>query len=102
MDYFYDNYKNNDYIIIPKVYKHSKNIIIMEYIEGEQISNLDVYERSKYIMLSLLFCNNNKFILNCNHGDMHFNNFKKYDFNKLVIYDFGYCFKIHDKKLVHI
>ena len=40
------------YIIIPKVYKHSKNIIIMEYIEGEQISNLDVYERSKYIMLS--------------------------------------------------
>ena len=44
MKLFYDKYKDNDRIIIPKVFKSSKNIIIMEYIPGEQINELNSYE----------------------------------------------------------
>ena len=102
MRFFYDNYKDNDHIIIPKVYKSSENIIIMEYIEGEKIIDLNSYERSKYLMLSILFCNNNKFLLNYNHGDMHFGNFKKHSYNKLVVYDYGFCFRVLNKKIINI
>jgi predicted unusual protein kinase regulating ubiquinone biosynthesis (AarF/ABC1/UbiB family) len=60
MKLFIDYYKDNDRIIIPEVYEYSRNIIIMDFIEGEIITNLSIYEKSKYIILSLLFCNNNK------------------------------------------
>ena len=102
MKQFYENYKNNNHIIIPQVYKWSKNIIIMDFIEGKIITELSIYERSKYITLSLLFFNNNRKILNLNHGDLHLGNFKKYKDNKIVIYDFGFCFSIDDSKIVEI
>ena len=102
MKQFYENYKNNNHIIIPQVYQWSKNIIIMDFIEGEIITELSIYERSKYITLSLLFFNNNRKILNLNHGDLHLGNFKKYKDNKIVIYDFGFCFSIDDSKIVEI
>ena len=102
MKQFYENYKNNNHIIIPQVYQWSKNIIIMDFIEGKIITELSIYERSKYITLSLLFFNNNRKILNLNHGDLHLGNFKKYKDNKIVIYDFGFCFSIDDSKIVEI
>ena len=102
MKFFYENYKNNERILIPKLFKSSKNIIIMEYIHGEQIRDLSSYESGKYINFALLFNNNNKYLLNYNHGDMHLGNFKKHEHNKLVIYDFGACFSIKDKELVDI
>ena len=102
MKQFYEYYKDNNNIIIPQVYKWSKNIIIMDFIEGKIITELSIYERSKYITLSLLFFNNNRKILNLNHGDLHLGNFKKYKDNKIVIYDFGFCFSIDDSKIVEI
>ena len=50
---FYEYYKKNDRFIIPKLLKNSQNIIIMEYLEGETITELNNYEISKYISLSL-------------------------------------------------
>ena len=108
MKIFDIHYKDNDRIVIPELYKFTKNIIIMEYIEGENIENLDSYERNKYLTFFFLFCNNNKSVINFNHGDMHFGNFKKSKKNignnkdKLIVYDFGYCFDIKDNKIVDV
>lgn len=96
---FYEYYKDNDKIIIPKINEYSENIIVMDYYEGENISLLEDYNKIKYMILLVLFCNNNKHILNFNHGDLHFGNFKKLK-DKLIVYDFGYCFTISDKMLI--
>ena len=102
MKIFQNHYKDNNRIIIPKLYDFSQNIIIMEYIEGENIETLTKYERVKYLTFIFIFCNNNKKILNFNHGDMHFGNFKKLDGEKVVIYDFGYCFELSDINISNI
>ena len=100
--YFYNNYKDNKYIIIPKLIKTSRDIIIMEHIEGKCIDKLEMseYRKSKIIFLLYLFIRNNMLIINNNHGDLHKFNWKVSDevynnLNKIIIYDFGYCF-IHD------
>ena len=95
---FYDLYKDIENIVIPKMLNNTSNILIMEYIDGESIDNLTEYEKSKYAMLVTLFINNNK-LLNMNHGDLHCGNWKKHSLNKIVIYDFGFCFSIDDNKL---
>lgn len=102
MKKFYDLYKENSYIIIPEVYNYTNDIIIMEYVEGVRVDTLSSYERNRYLTLFFIFCNNNKLINNFNHGDCHLGNFKKYDKDKIVIYDFGYCFSVEDKKIVKI
>ena len=73
----------------------------MEYITGDSVSKLNLYSRSKTMLLFTLFCNNNKYIENFNHGDMHFGNFKNNN-NKLVVYDFGFCFQVKDDMIVEI
>lgn len=98
---FHNLYDNNKSLIIPKLYEYSKNIILMEYIEGKSIDELDIYEKNKLMTIFILFCNNNKLLLNFNHGDMHIGNFKKHK-NSLVIYDFGCCFVSDDKNLPEI
>lgn len=98
---FYEYYKDNYKIIIPNIYEHSENIIVMDYYDGENISLLEEYNKIKYMILIVLFCNNNKLVLNFNHGDLHFGNFKKNE-DKLVVYDFGYCFTINEKMLIEI
>ena len=97
-------YKNNKYIIIPKLYKISNNIIIMDYIEGEILDNINIseYEKSKIIFLLYLFVRNNLIIHNNNHSDLHkynwkiINNSKENNLYKIVVYDFGYCFKLNN------
>ena len=97
---FYHNYKPNDYILIPKLHKISNDIIIMEYIEGTCIDYMDIssYEKYKIINLLHLFMRNNMAIINNNHGDLHKYNWKVSNDKiknvyKIIIYDFGYCFK---------
>ena len=106
---FYNKYLDNDYIIIPKLIKVSNDIIIMEYIDGDCLDNLDIseYKKSKIIYLLYLFVRNNILILNNNHGDLHkFNwkvsNDKINNLNKIIIYDFGYCFKLNDEEYSNI
>ena len=97
---FYHNYKDNEYIIIPELIRASNDIIIMEYVEGKCIEDTDMneYDKSKVIFLLYLFIRNNMLILNNIHGDLHKYNWKVSDsklknVHKIIIYDFGYCFK---------
>jgi predicted unusual protein kinase regulating ubiquinone biosynthesis (AarF/ABC1/UbiB family) len=106
---FYDLYIDNDFIIIPKLVRSSDDIIIMEYIEGNCMDDLDIneYNKSKIILLFYLFIRNNLIILNINHGDLHkFNwkvsNDKINNIHKIIIYDFGYCFKLNKNEYNHI
>ena len=64
------------------------------------------YRKSKIIFLLYLFIRNNMLIINNNHGDLHKFNWKVSDeicnnLNKIIIYDFGYCF-IHDSYNFHM
>ena len=99
--YFYHKYHDNPYIIIPKLIKTSENIIIMEYMDGKCLDDLDIneYNKSKIIILLYLFIRNNLLVLNNNHGDLHkynwkVSNDKLNNIYKIIIYDFGYCFRL--------
>ena len=113
-EYFYNTYKNNNIIIIPKPLMKSKNFLIMEFIDGEQIEQLNISDYKKQILVGFIaiFMKdtfvNGKYI----HCDLHQANWKIYkqinnsttisntedvDVNvnvnvnyKIVIYDFGY------------
>ena len=101
---FQEYYKDNDYIIIPKLVKVSETIMIMSYEEGisYEDSTLNKYEKYKLALLFGLFTRNNQHIFNHNHGDLHKGNWKimEDDNNnhKLVIYDFGFCWSVPSEK----
>jgi predicted unusual protein kinase regulating ubiquinone biosynthesis (AarF/ABC1/UbiB family) len=106
---FYNEYIDNDYIIIPKLVKVTRDIIIMEYIDGYCLDNLNVseYNKSKIVYLLYLFVRNNLLILNNNHGDLHKFNWKVSkdkinNLHKIIIYDFGYCFKLNKEEYLNI
>ena len=97
--HFTNVYRDNSYIIIPRLYKFSKEIIIMSYEEGERFDtmNLSDYMNYKTVVLLKLFNKNNEAVHQFMHGDLHKGNWKvrinKSDV-KLVIYDFGFCWNI--------
>lgn len=100
---FHENYKNNPYIIIPKLHTISENILIMSYETGTRFDNLEINEYIKYksILLLQLFIKNNQLILNFNHGDIHKGNWKiRLNNNEphLVIYDYGICWGLLNKE----
>tara|TARA_B100000123_G_C25717676_1_gene422929 strand:- start:738 stop:1502 length:765 start_codon:yes stop_codon:yes gene_type:complete len=76
----------------------------MSYEESISYEELECIDYHKYKIATLLtsFIRNNQQICNFHHGDLHKGNWKvrlcednKY---KLVIYDFGFCWKVpHDK-----
>ena len=95
-------YEDNPYIIIPKIYQISKDIIIMSYEDGEVFDKLDISEYTSYKIISLLklFNKNNEAIFNFVHSDLHKGNWKvrindkdKQDI-QLIIYDFGFCWEL--------
>lgn len=106
---FQENYKDNDYIIIPRLIRCSRNIMIMSYEEGIAYEDLkcDNYQKYKIAVLLTSFIRNNQQICNFYHGDLHKGNWKvrlcednKY---KLVVYDYGFCWKVKEKhKQKHI
>jgi predicted unusual protein kinase regulating ubiquinone biosynthesis (AarF/ABC1/UbiB family) len=98
MNYFYDYYYNNEYIVIPYPLHFSKNILIMQYVDGELFDNINVseFEKKKIIMLFNLFLKDQYFFSHYFHLDLHDYNWRvnKYkDFYQLLIYDFGYIIK---------
>lgn len=95
MKYFYDSYKENEYILIPEPLKATKNILMMEFIDGEKLELLDIslLEKQKIVNLLNLFLKDTYYFKDYYHSDLHESNWKvvKYnDFYKLIIYDFGY------------
>tara|TARA_B100002051_G_C16734415_1_gene640261 strand:- start:1595 stop:2884 length:1290 start_codon:yes stop_codon:yes gene_type:complete len=99
--YFHEKYNNNPHIIIPKIIKVSKEILIMEYIDGKTIEETTIseYNKHKILLLLTLFTENNLHILGYSHGDLHIGNWKIIDDNHIVIYDFGYCWELEKKDL---
>lgn len=101
MNYYYNYYNNiqkNDYIVIPKPIFSSKNILIMEYIDGVLLDDIDVNENEKKKICALfsLFVKDNYMFMDYFHNDIHNANWKIIktpEFYKLIIYDFGYIIK---------
>lgn len=98
MQYFYNTYIDNPYIVIPEPIVSNDNCLLMEYVEGEFMHDLDIsdFEKQKICALLNLFYKDT--FQNCNyfHSDLHDSNWKvkKYnDFYQLIIYDFGYIIK---------
>ena len=87
-------YKNDKLFLIPELYKFSKNIIIMDYIEGKSIETIKInIQHYRYNMIISIFMYNNLFINKFNHGDLHNYNWKITKDNKIIIYDFGLCWE---------
>ncbi len=104
MLYFYEKYKENQFIIIPRVLRISSSILIMSHEEGIPFDKLTMndYQKDKIVNLFHLFIRSNLMLYNYNHGDLHSGNWKikmESDENhKLIIYDFGFCWKISKRK----
>lgn len=99
LDYFYREYRENSLVYIPRPIFWSKNILVMEYIEGENFEKTDIskYEKYKFVLLVNLFVRNNLINLDKIHADLHSSNWKvitNEDKHKIVIYDFGFCIEI--------
>jgi len=106
---FQEYYRNNDYIIIPRLIRCSRNIMIMSYEEGISYEDLqcDDYQKYKIAILLTSFIRNNQQICNFHHGDLHKGNWKvrlcEDNKHKLIVYDFGLCWKVKEKhKQEHI
>ena len=76
----------------------------MSYEEGISYEDLtcDDYEKYKIALLLVSFVRNNQQICNFNHGDLHKGNWKVRlcddNNHKLVVYDYGLCFKVPQDK----
>ena len=114
LEYFYYHYQDNPLIVIPKPILSSKNILIMEYIDGENIDNLITshehtnnteYTLYRAISILNLFVRNNMINLSKIHADLHSSNWKIIKDNtdntdnilKIVIYDFGFCIDLRQQ-----
>ena len=95
-----ENYKDNSFIIIPRLINFSRNIMIMSYEEGVAYEDLvcDDYQKYKIAVLLVSFIRNNQQICNFAQGDIHKGNWKVRicddNNHKLVLYDFGFCWKV--------
>jgi len=100
---FSNLYDNNNLYKIPKLYKLSENIIMMEYLEGITIERYknNNYRYSKFNLLIYIFMQNNLYMNNYNHGDLHNYNWKITTDNKIVIYDFGLCWDLRNTNLLN-
>lgn len=89
-------YKDNEYVVIPKVHNFSKNILILSHEYGIDIDEITEYQKCKVALNMLCFIYNMALVDNFMHGDLHIKNWKVRKYKKtyqLVIYDFGICFK---------
>ena len=93
------------YVIIPKVYKEvteeCPNVIMMDYIKGEKITNIKEEDYKEYAKLVVKFGLVTYIMHGCTHGDLHSGNIlfiedenrKK----KIGILDFGIIYKYDEK-----
>ena len=93
---FYENYKKNDYVVIPKVYNYSKNIIVSSFEDGSYIDEINEYQKCKVALNLLCLVQNMCMVDNFMHGDLHIKNWKVRPYEKsyqIILYDFGICFE---------
>lgn len=87
-------YKTNKKIIVPEIIKYSESVLLMEYVESESIDKIDTEYRIYNILSLLLIFTNNNCLDGISHGDLHKGNWG-IQMDKLVIYDFGFCFELN-------
>jgi len=101
IEYFYNEYIDNPTIIIPKPFFSNKNILIMDFIEGEVFNENNSNTTNKYIFTLLnLFYFDMIYFKKYIHCDLHIYNWKIINYKsniqddiKIVIYDFGLAVK---------
>lgn len=105
MELIRKNCNKMKYVIIPKVYKEVTeelpNVIMMDYMKGERITNIKEEDYKEYAKLLIKFGLVTYIMHGCTHGDLHSGNIlfiedenrKK----KIGILDFGIIYK-YDKK----
>lgn len=97
---FYELYKNNNYLIFPKVINYTNNIIVSSFERGVDFIDLSRYHKYQVATNFMCFIYNSALIENFIHGDLHIKNWKARKLNNnqyaMVIYDFGICFSVSD------
>lgn len=105
MELMSKNSKRLKYVVIPKVYKEVTeeipNVIMMEYIKGKKVTELEEEERREYSKLIIKYVLVSYIMHGCTHGDLHSGNIlfindekcKK----KLGLLDFGIIYNYEDK-----
>ena len=100
------NFENNDCVYIPKVLFSSENVLISEYIKGEEFEDLTDYNQLKVSLNYIAIINKMCIVDNFVHGDLHHKNWKPLSMSdgdnniknyKIILYDLGICFKSEDK-----
>lgn len=75
IELFHNNFKNIDYVIIPKVYKEftqqNSDIIVMDFIKGTKLSQVAPEAKESYCKLVANFGLKSFFFDGVYHGDMH-------------------------------
>ena len=101
LDKLNNKFKNNSYIKFPKPIAADDDIIVMEYIDGENID--EYYNKSKLnndnkhwdIMVKFwMFIRESILLKNFCHADLHKGNWKIKD-DKIIIYDLGIIISNH-------
>ena len=100
-DLFSKLYSDIDCIVIPKIKSKFKDIFIMEYLPGIKIYNEKVNNITRCkVLTTLAIFIENSCINEISHGDLHEGNWSIIDFNtdmpKIIIYDFGFCFRVEN------
>jgi predicted unusual protein kinase regulating ubiquinone biosynthesis (AarF/ABC1/UbiB family) len=97
---FRDNFKaSSSAIVFPEVYYQSSDLLISEYIVGEEFNSLTSVQKQKTAMNFVCFVYQMLLVDNFVHGDLHCKNWKvrKNPNNEnniqIVVYDCGICFQ---------
>jgi len=99
---FKNLFVDNPLIYVPTIYYFTQDILISEYVDGDDYYNLSDYGKLKTAYNLFCFAQESILINNFIHGDLHKKNWKvKLVDNKyqLVLYDFGICFRTLDVEL---
>ena len=91
-------YKDNPYIIVPRVIKKSSNFLLMTFENGKSFNDDTISQYKKYKIATLykIFNLNNYCITGFSHGDLHIGNWKVQNesikgLNPIIILDYGLC-----------
>ncbi len=103
------NFKDSsDFVVFPEVLFQSEDILVSEYIPGNDINSLSSMQQYMTMINFVCFFNQMMFVDNFIHGDLHCKNWKVHiqeedEFNstkiKIVVYDTGICFSNRNASL---
>lgn len=100
-----ENCKQMKYVVIPSVYSHSDNVIVMEYIDGLKINDVLPTDYTLFAKLIVKFGIVTTLVHGLAHGDLHSGNIffiKSDNIYKIGIIDFGIVYSLHSKYKANI